>query len=311
MTLSAYLEAAVNGILVASNLSSERQSQPDQFQYKLAWFKAPASPCRSLLRTTRRSSLRGLQRRPDRERYLSDEVRGTMTRWCSPKAGGLREACSSRVGPTRCARFIRRSASTPLELHASSMERDAGCAIDHLLLNPSLAMRRDFRRLSIASPRQDSASDSCAGLDRTEGQTAQRGRAGGGRQNKSAVARPGFTRPGSTDRDQRRFADFIAPQLCESRAAAQGGLGHEVKLDGYRTQIRVGNAKAVLRTRTGSTGRPGSRSWQGRQASSADGVIDGEVVDIGFRRVPRFRAASRALEGQDRRSRVFAFGSAF
>ena len=64
------------------------------------------------------------------------------------------------------------------------------------------------------------------------------------------------------------------------RAAAAGrGLGHEIKFDGYRMQLRVEDGKAQLRTRKGL-------DWTDKfQAIASDGasaarlhLIDGEVV---------------------------------
>ena len=46
---------------------------------------------------------------------------------------------------------------------------------------------------------------------------------------------------------------FIEPQLAKlvERPPAGPGLGHEIKFDGYRMQLRVEGGKATLRTRKG------------------------------------------------------------
>ena len=46
---------------------------------------------------------------------------------------------------------------------------------------------------------------------------------------------------------------FIAPQLCKrvSRPPVGSDWVHEIKLDGYRMQLRVADGEAVMRTRKG------------------------------------------------------------
>ena len=50
-----------------------------------------------------------------------------------------------------------------------------------------------------------------------------------------------------------RVPDFVEPQLCRTvhTPPRATNWGHEVKLDGYRMQLRVEKGKAVLRTRKG------------------------------------------------------------
>src|SRR5205085_1445358 len=50
-----------------------------------------------------------------------------------------------------------------------------------------------------------------------------------------------------------KMPEFIAPQLCKrvSRPPVGDDWVHEIKLDGYRMQLRVAEGKAVMRTRKG------------------------------------------------------------
>ena len=90
---------------------------------------------------------------------------------------------------------------------------------------------------------------------------------------------------------------FIAPQLCKlvKRATSEPGWGHEIKLDGYRMQLRVENGDARLRTRKGLdwTGKLGGMA----AAASAlpDCLIDGEVVALDKHGEPDFAALQAAL----------------
>ena len=75
---------------------------------------------------------------------------------------------------------------------------------------------------------------------------------------------------------------FVAPQLAKLMKAPPDGKGwvHEVKFDGYRMQMRVGNGKARLRTRKGL-------DWTDRFPEIAkeggglpDCMIDGEICAL-------------------------------
>ena len=69
---------------------------------------------------------------------------------------------------------------------------------------------------------------------------------------KTSIARP---RRRDADPESRRkstqMPDFVAPQLCASveRPPDSDGWCHEIKFDGYRTQLRVEDGEAVLNTR--------------------------------------------------------------
>jgi bifunctional non-homologous end joining protein LigD len=98
----------------------------------------------------------------------------------------------------------------------------------------------------------------------------------------------------------RQLPAFVAPQLCKlvDRPPPESGWAHEVKLDGYRAQIRVQQGRVVIRTRTGL-------DWTDRFAAIAkdaktlpDCVLDGEVVVLDDRRLPSFAALQSALAGE-------------
>jgi bifunctional non-homologous end joining protein LigD len=105
----------------------------------------------------------------------------------------------------------------------------------------------------------------------------------------------------------REAPKFVAPQLCKplDRPPQQGGWAHEIKFDGYRAQLRVQNAKAVMRTRTGL-------DWTDRFAAIAkdaralpDCLIDGEVVALDHRHLPSFSALQAALSEEKSENLVF------
>jgi bifunctional non-homologous end joining protein LigD len=107
---------------------------------------------------------------------------------------------------------------------------------------------------------------------------------------------------------------FIAPQLCKilSRPPRGSDWVHEIKLDGYRTQLRVENGQAVMRTRKGL-------DWTtkfARVAESAEGlpdcIIDGEVVALDHAGAPDFAGLQAALsEGRSGDLVYFAFDLLF
>jgi len=90
---------------------------------------------------------------------------------------------------------------------------------------------------------------------------------------------------------------FIDPQLCKSvpRPPNGGNWVHEIKLDGYRMQLRIEDGDATLRTRT-------SLDWTARFPAIADAaralpnaIIDGEAVALDPRGAPNFSALQVAL----------------
>jgi bifunctional non-homologous end joining protein LigD len=93
---------------------------------------------------------------------------------------------------------------------------------------------------------------------------------------------------------------FVEPQLCKAVTLPTplAGWGHEVKLDGYRTQLKVERGRAALRTRTGL-------DWTERFAALADAaralpacILDGEVVAQDEKGLPNFSALQAALAAE-------------
>jgi bifunctional non-homologous end joining protein LigD len=100
---------------------------------------------------------------------------------------------------------------------------------------------------------------------------------------------------------------FIEPELCKlvERPPTAGPWAHEVKLDGYRMQLRVVNGKASLKTRKGL-------DWTERFAAIAaqargfdDCIIDGEVVALDESGAPDFAALQAAIAEGDSDALVY------
>ncbi|MFO1469057.1 MAG: DNA ligase D [Steroidobacteraceae bacterium] len=107
-----------------------------------------------------------------------------------------------------------------------------------------------------------------------------------------------------------RVPGFVEPQLCKlvDQPPTGPGWGHEVKFDGYRTQLHVSRGHARMMSRNGL-------DWTHRFAALAkegddlpDCIIDGEVVALDHRKVPSFAALQAALsEGRSQDLVFFAF----
>jgi len=108
--------------------------------------------------------------------------------------------------------------------------------------------------------------------------------------------------------------EFVAPALCRllPRPPEETGWAHEIKLDGYRLQLRVAGGHAALLTRKGL-------DWTERFASIAraaealpDCVIDGEVVALNRDGISDFSALQGALsDGRESALILFAFDLMF
>jgi bifunctional non-homologous end joining protein LigD len=104
-----------------------------------------------------------------------------------------------------------------------------------------------------------------------------------------------------------KLPTFVEPQLAKlvDRPPEGDGWGHEVKLDGYRAQLRVCDGRCIIRTRTGL-------DWTDRFAAVAkdaealpDCLIDGEVVALDQQRLPSFGALQSALAAGKSEDLVF------
>jgi bifunctional non-homologous end joining protein LigD len=104
--------------------------------------------------------------------------------------------------------------------------------------------------------------------------------------------------------------DFIEPELARlvTQPPPGAGWGHEIKLDGYRMQLRVARGRAQLRTRK-------ALDWSERFPALVTGaqvlpdcIVDGEVVVMDGQGVPDFSALQAALaSGNSEHITYYAF----
>jgi bifunctional non-homologous end joining protein LigD len=108
---------------------------------------------------------------------------------------------------------------------------------------------------------------------------------------------------------------FIDPQLAllvERPPADGGGWGHEIKLDGYRLQLRVQGGHAVLKTRKGLDWTAKFESIATAAQSLPDCIADGEAVALNAQGAPDFSALQAALsEGRGDALVFFVFDLLF
>ncbi len=103
---------------------------------------------------------------------------------------------------------------------------------------------------------------------------------------------------------------FIEPQLCNLVEQPPGapGWAHEIKLDGYRLQLRVQHGKARLLTRKGLDWTQKFPGIARAAQKLPDCIIDGEVVALNARQVPSFADLQAALsEHETAHLTFFAF----
>jgi bifunctional non-homologous end joining protein LigD len=124
----------------------------------------------------------------------------------------------------------------------------------------------------------------------------------------SAAPKP-TTRPAPPPRRTSKMPQFIAPQLCKrvSRPPLGKDWVHEIKLDGYRMQLRVADGKAVMRTRKVDWTEDFSAIAEAATGLE-DSILDGEVVALDHNGVPDFSALQAALsEGRSKDLTYFVF----
>ena len=108
--------------------------------------------------------------------------------------------------------------------------------------------------------------------------------------------------------------DFVAPQLCESveRPPSGEGWGHEIKLDGYRVQLRISEGKATIKTRKGLDWSEKFSALIEAAAELPDALIDGEVCALNNDGAPNFSSLQAALSEQETDNLIlFAFDLLF
>ena len=111
-----------------------------------------------------------------------------------------------------------------------------------------------------------------------------------------------------------KMPQFIAPQLCKrvSRPPVGTDWVHEIKLDGYRMQLRVAGGEAVMRTRRGLDWTSDFSAIADAARSLDDCIIDGEVVALDHNGAPDFAALQAALsDGSSKELTYFAFDLLF
>jgi bifunctional non-homologous end joining protein LigD len=108
--------------------------------------------------------------------------------------------------------------------------------------------------------------------------------------------------------------DFVAPELCVSaeKPPEAAGWGHEIKLDGYRLQLRVQDGEVTLKTRKGLDWTEKFAAIAKEAGSLPDTLIDGEVVALDAKGDPDFSALQAALsDGKTGNLIFFAFDLLF
>ena len=144
-TQSRYIEAAVDGVLVASLYLPNGNPQPGpKFDYKLAWFERLIAHAAELLASGLPGGAgRRLQRRADRRRHLSVEVLGQERAGAAASRARRSRACSTQGWTDAIrARHPTGPVYTFWDYKRDRWARDAGLRLDHLLLSA-----RDRRRL--------------------------------------------------------------------------------------------------------------------------------------------------------------------
>ena len=121
-------------------------------------------------------------------------------------------------------------------------------------------------------------------------------------------------KPAAKSRTVRSLPAFIEPQLAKSVAKPPSGTGwgHEIKLDGYRMQMRTEGGKATLLTRKGLDWSEKFPDIVAAGADLPDGIIDGEVVALDHTGAPDFAALQAAIsDGRTKQLVFFVFDQMF
>jgi bifunctional non-homologous end joining protein LigD len=152
----------------------------------------------------------------------------------------------------------------------------------------------------------------------SKGSKAARASKGTGRPRASKASTAPKTSTPDTSRSGRTvrapLPDFIEPQLglLVARPPDAVGWAHEIKLDGYRLQLRVEDGHAVLKTRKGLDWTAKFDSIAKAAQGLPDCILDGEAVALNPRGVPDFSALQAALsEGRTDALVFFAFDIMF
>ncbi len=104
-----------------------------------------------------------------------------------------------------------------------------------------------------------------------------------------------------------KMPEFVEPELCKlvDHPPVGASWAHEIKLDGYRMQLRVEGGEAVLRTRKGLDWSEKFSEIISASAKLPDCMIDGEVVALDENGAPDFAALQAALSDGDTQNLIF------
>ncbi len=140
---SRYIEAAVNGVLIAGLYLPNGNPRPGpKFDYKMAWFDTLIEHAAALFASGAPVVLAGDFNVMPTERDVYKPERWPTTRCLRPRCAPRSFGCSSKAGPTRCARSIPdETIYTFFDYFRNAYARNAGLRIDHFLLSPALADR--------------------------------------------------------------------------------------------------------------------------------------------------------------------------
>jgi len=141
-TQSRYIEAAVNGVLIATLYAPNGNPQPGpKFKNKLAWMSASPTTPLSFMRSMRRSCLRAITMscRPTRISTLRSPAKDALLQ---PESRALFRRILDQ-GWMDAIRTLHPDAPmyTFWNYKRNRWQRDAGLRIDHVLLNPKAAER--------------------------------------------------------------------------------------------------------------------------------------------------------------------------
>ena len=167
---------------------------------------------------------------------------------------------------------------------------------------------------SAKSPGGARAADGAGTTRDVDTKLADGKRAAGARRRRTASAAPSKASDGAGHSARSPMPEFIEPQLAMlvDRPPRTMGWGHELKLDGYRLQLRVGKGRAVLRTRTGLDWTDRFEVIATAAGSLPDCILDGEAIALNAQDNPDFSALQNALsEGNGDAMRFFAFDLLF
>jgi bifunctional non-homologous end joining protein LigD len=173
---------------------------------------------------------------------------------------------------------------------------------------PFMLAKKGSRTAKANAVWHSSKSDASAEPARASDEAARPGRHATGKSGGDTTKAGGTATAGATGKRLRgSLPEFIYPQLAKlvDRPPVGDAWGHEIKLDGYRLQLRVENGQATLKTRKGLdwTGKFGAVTKAGESLPNC--IIDGEVVAMNERGVPDFAALQAALAEDDSDNLVF------